>query len=70
MAHGQVEGNHLFVILVPDSLPMNYTNSNLATYLEVVLGSTKYHHQDGNISNTGIRLVLLDHGLPYAPCYS
>jgi hypothetical protein len=28
----------------------------------VVLGSSKYHHQDGGITNTGIRLVLLDHG--------
>jgi hypothetical protein len=62
MAHRQVEGNHLFFLLFPDSLPMNYTTSNLATYLEVVLGSTQYHHQDGNIPNTGIRLVLLDHG--------
>jgi hypothetical protein len=41
---------------------MNYTTSNLATYLEVVLGSSKCHHQDGDITNTGIRLVLLDHG--------
>jgi hypothetical protein len=41
---------------------MNYTTSNLATYLEVVLGREKYHHQDGDISNTGIKLVLLDHG--------
>jgi hypothetical protein len=44
------------------SLPINYTTSNLATYLEVALGSSKYHHQDGGIPNTGIRLVLLDHG--------
>jgi hypothetical protein len=48
--------------LVPNSFPMNYTTPNLATYLEVVLGSTKYHHQDGDIPNTGSRLVLLDHG--------
>jgi hypothetical protein len=41
---------------------MNYTTSNLATYLEVVLGRKTYHHQDGDIPNTGIRLVLLDHG--------
>jgi hypothetical protein len=62
MSHGQMEGNHLFLILFTDSLPMNYTTSNLATYLEVALGRTKYHQQDGDISNTGIRLVLLDHG--------
>jgi hypothetical protein len=31
-------------------------------YLEVVLGSTKYHHQDSGIPRTGIRLILLDHG--------
>jgi hypothetical protein len=49
-------------ILFQDSLTMNYTTSNLATYLEVVLGRTKYHHQDGDIPNTGSRLVLLDHG--------
>jgi hypothetical protein len=41
---------------------MNYTTSRFATYLEVVLGCTKYHHQDGDIPNTGIRLVLMDHG--------
>jgi hypothetical protein len=35
---------------------------NLATYLEVVLGRTKYHHQDGDISNKVIGLILLDHG--------
>jgi hypothetical protein len=62
MAHGQMEGIHLFFVLFQDSLIMNYTTSNLATYLEVVLGCTKYHHQDGDIPNTGIRLVLLDHG--------
>jgi hypothetical protein len=28
----------------------------------VTLGSSKYHHQDGGTPNTGIRLVLLDHG--------
>jgi hypothetical protein len=33
-----------------------------AIYQEVVLGSSKYYHQDGGIPNTGIRLVLLDHG--------
>jgi hypothetical protein len=62
MAHGQIEGTHLFCILFTDSLPMNYTTSNLATYLEVVSGRTLYHHQDGYIPNKGIRLVLLDHG--------
>jgi hypothetical protein len=46
----------------PVSFPMNYTTSNLATYLEVVLGSSKYHHQDGDIPNTGSRMVFLDHG--------
>jgi hypothetical protein len=40
---------------------MNYTTSNLATYLEVALGSTKHHRQDGGIPNTVISLVLLDH---------
>jgi hypothetical protein len=41
---------------------MNYTTSILATYLEVLLGHIKYHHQDGYIPNAGITLVLLDHG--------
>jgi hypothetical protein len=50
----------MFILFI-GSLTMNYTTSNLA-YLEVVLGRTKYHHQDGDIPNTGIRLVLLDHG--------
>jgi hypothetical protein len=49
-------------ITFPANLPINYTTSNLATYLEVALGSSKYHHQDSGIPNTGIRLVLLDHG--------
>jgi hypothetical protein len=38
MAHGQMEGIHLFFILFKDSLTMNYTTSNFATNLEVVLG--------------------------------
>jgi hypothetical protein len=49
-------------ILFKDSLTMNYTTSILATYLEVVLGCTKYHHQASDIPNTGIRLVLWHHG--------
>jgi hypothetical protein len=57
-----VKGIHIFLITFPASLPINYTTSNLANYLEVALGSSKYHHQDGGIPNTGIRLVLLDHG--------
>jgi hypothetical protein len=57
-----MKGIHLFFITFPASLPINYTTSNLATYLEVALGSSNYHHQDGGIPNTGIRLVLLDHG--------
>jgi hypothetical protein len=57
-----MKGIHLLFINFTDSLPINYTTSNSATYLEVALGSTKYHHQDGGIPITGIRLVLLDHG--------
>jgi hypothetical protein len=56
-----MKGIHLFCIAFPVCFPINYTTSNLATYQEVVLGSSKYHHQDGGITNTGIRLVLLDH---------
>jgi hypothetical protein len=51
-----------FFITFPASLPINYTTSNLATYQEVVLGSSTYHHHNGGIPNAGIRLVLLDHG--------
>jgi hypothetical protein len=57
-----MKGIHLFFITFPASLPINYTTSNLDTYLEVALGSSKYHHQDGGIPETGIRWVLLDHG--------
>ena len=62
MTQGQMEGIHLLFIIFSDNLPMKYTTSNLATYVEVVLGSSKYHRQDCDIPNTGIRLVLLDHG--------
>jgi hypothetical protein len=30
--------------------------------LEVALRTTKYHHQEGGIPNTGITSILLDHG--------
>jgi hypothetical protein len=50
----------MFILFI-ESLTMNYTTSNSDTYLEVVLGRTTYHHQDGDIRNTGVRLVLLDH---------
>jgi hypothetical protein len=38
---------------------MNYTTSNLAAYLEVVLGRNTYHHEDSDIPHTGIGLVLV-----------
>jgi hypothetical protein len=62
IAQWPMKGIRLFCITFPASLHINYTTSNLATYLEVALGSSKYHHQDGCIPNTGIRLVLLDRG--------
>jgi hypothetical protein len=34
----------------------------LATYPEVALGNTKYHHHYNGISNTGLMLLFLDHG--------
>jgi hypothetical protein len=55
-------GIHLLFITFLASLPINYTTSNLATFPEVSLGSSKYHHQDGVIPILGIRLVLLDRG--------
>jgi hypothetical protein len=62
MVQGQMKGIHLFCIKFTDSFPINYTTLNLATYLEVALGNTKYHHEDGGIPNIGITLVLLDNG--------
>jgi hypothetical protein len=49
-------------ILFQDSLTMIYTTSNLGTYLEVVLGCTKYHHQDSDIPSTQFMWPLLYHG--------
>jgi hypothetical protein len=57
-----MKGIHLLFINFPDSLRINYTTLKLATYLEVALGITQYHHQDGGIPNTGITLILLDYG--------
>jgi hypothetical protein len=57
-----VKGIHPFSIPLMDSLAINYTTLKLPTYLEVALGSTKYHHQAGGIPNTGIMVILLDHG--------
>jgi hypothetical protein len=34
----------------------------VGTDLEEILGSTRYHHLDSGIPNTGFILVLLDHG--------
>jgi hypothetical protein len=58
----QMKGIHLFIIIFPETLPINYTTLKLATYLEVALGNTKYHHQDSGIPNTGFMLILLYHG--------
>jgi hypothetical protein len=41
---------------------MKNTTLKQATYLEVPLVNTEYHHQDGSIPDIGIALVLLDHG--------
>jgi hypothetical protein len=57
-----MKGIHLFCITFPASLPIKYNTSNLATYHEVALGRSKYHHQYGGIPNTVIRLVVLYHG--------
>jgi hypothetical protein len=56
-----MKGVHIFCITFPASIPINYTTSNLTTYQEVALGSSKYHHQYGGILNKGIRLVVLYH---------
>jgi hypothetical protein len=57
-----MKGIHLLFITFPDNLPIKSTTLKLANYLEVALGSTTYHHQDGGIPNTVFRLLLLDHG--------
>jgi hypothetical protein len=44
-----------------DSLPRNYTILKSATFLEVELGSAKYHHQGGGLPYTVIASILLDH---------
>jgi hypothetical protein len=59
---GQLKGNHLFTAIFCQSLPINYTTLKLATYLEVALGNTKYHHQDSDITNKRFMFVLSDHG--------
>jgi hypothetical protein len=41
---------------------LHYFEVGHTTYLEVVLGNTKYHHQDSGIPNTGFMLVLLYNG--------
>jgi hypothetical protein len=61
-AHAHMRVYACFSLLFQDSLTMNYTTLNLVTYLEVVLGRTKYNHQDGDIPNKGISLVLFYHG--------
>jgi hypothetical protein len=56
-----MKGIHIFSTTFPDSLARNFNISKLAIYLEVALGKTRYHLQDGDIPNTGIRLILLPH---------
>jgi hypothetical protein len=48
-------------IKFPDSLPINYITLKLASYLEVALGITKCHHQNGGITNTGTTWLLFNH---------
>jgi hypothetical protein len=56
-----MKGIHIFIIIFPESLPINYTTLKLATYLEVALGNMKYHHQNSGIPNARFLPVLLDH---------
>jgi hypothetical protein len=58
---GQMKGIHLYIISLQESLPINCTTLELATYLEEALGNTKYDHQDHGISVTRFMSVLLDH---------
>jgi hypothetical protein len=53
---------HLFSIIFPNSLPINYTTLKLATYLEEVLGNKKYHHLSSGIPNTRLISFLLGNG--------
>jgi hypothetical protein len=57
-----MKGIHLCFIIFPESLPINYTTLKLPTDLEEILGNTKKHHLGSGIPNTGLMLVLLDHG--------
>jgi hypothetical protein len=60
MVEGQMKGIHLFCINFPGSLPTNCIFLKQTTYLEVALGNTKHHHQDGGISNTYLGSWLKD----------
>jgi hypothetical protein len=61
MAQGKMKGIDLFLIIFPESLPINYTTFKLATYLEEALGNTKYHHLGSGIPNTRFMSFLSDH---------
>jgi hypothetical protein len=62
MAQGQMKGIDLSFISFLESLAINYTTLELATYLEEALGTTKYHHQENGIPIKKIMSVLSDHG--------
>jgi hypothetical protein len=62
MAQGQMKGIDLSFISFLDSLAINYTTLELATYLEESLGITKYHHQENGIPIKIFMSVLSDHG--------
>jgi hypothetical protein len=59
---GQMKGINLYFTIFLDIFPINYTTLELTTYLEEVLGNTKYHHQDRDIPNARFMSVLLDNG--------
>jgi hypothetical protein len=56
-----MKGIHPFFIIFPESLPINYTTLQLATYPEEALGNTNYHHLGSGITPTRFMSVLLDH---------
>jgi hypothetical protein len=57
-----MKGINPFFITFKENFPMNYTTLKLATDLEDAKENTKHHRHDSGIPNTGLLLVLLDHG--------
>jgi hypothetical protein len=62
MAHGQMEGIHLFLYSFKTFWPWITFNLSLATYQEVSWKKRKCQHQDSDIASTQFMWPLLYHG--------